>query len=156
MNDNGGSRHLQRMRTISRVMDEAFRVPGTRLRFGLDGLVGMIPGLGDALGAGVAVYGLIAARRLGAPASVLARMAGNILLDSLVGAVPVAGDVFDFAFKSNRRNLRLLERYELQPGRTRRASRGVLAAAVALVVLALIGALALAIWAGSALWSGLR
>jgi HAMP domain-containing protein len=143
--------HLRRLRTITRVMDEAFRVPGTRFRFGLDGLAGFIPGLGDAITAGIAGYALLAAARTGAPLSVLARMAGNILLDTLAGTVPVLGDVFDLGFKANRRNLRILEQYANAPEHTRRASRGMLAAAAGLVALVIVGAIALAVWAGSVL-----
>jgi len=152
----GDGVHLRRLRTITRVMDEAFRVPGTRFRFGLDGLAGLIPGLGDALTATISAYALLAAARTGAPKSVLGRMAGNILLDTLVGAVPLLGDGFDFAFKANRRNLRILEQYAAAPARTRRASRGMLAAAAGVVVLVIVGAVALAIWAGNGLLALLR
>lgn len=140
--------HLRRLRAITRVMDEAVRIPGTRFRFGLDGLAGLIPGVGDALTAGISGYALLAAARTGAPASVLARMAGNILLDTIVGAVPVLGDLFDLGFKANRRNLRILERFAAAPGPTRKASRGVLAAAAAVVLLIIVGAVSLALWTG--------
>jgi hypothetical protein len=144
-------RHVERLRAITRVMDEAVRIPGTRFRFGLDGLAGLIPGVGDALTAAVSGYALIAAARTGAPASVITRMAGNILLDSLVGAVPVLGDVFDFAFKANRRNLRLLEQYTAAPTPTRRTSRGVVALLIGLLALVIIGAIALAVVIGAAI-----
>jgi len=143
--------HLNRLRAITRVMDDAIRIPGTRFRFGLDGLAGLIPGVGDALTAGISCYALLAAARTGAPASVLLRMAGNILIDTLVGAIPVVGDVFDFGFRANRRNLRILEHYATAPGHTRNASRGLLAAAAGLVLLILAGAASLAIWVGRTL-----
>lgn len=92
-------------------MDSALPVPGTRWRVGLDSLVGLIPGIGDAAGFAVSGYALLEARRLGAPTSLLLRMALNIAVDALVGAVPLLGDVFDAGFKANRRNLRLLERH---------------------------------------------
>jgi hypothetical protein len=85
-------------------------VPGTNWRFGLDGIVGLIPGVGDAAGTLVSLYILAEAWRLGVRKRTLARVAGNIALDSLFGAVPVAGDLFDFIWKSNARNLRLIER----------------------------------------------
>ncbi|HSJ13257.1 MAG TPA: DUF4112 domain-containing protein [Longimicrobiales bacterium] len=138
-------RELTRLRAITRVMDEAIGLPGTRFRIGLDGLLGLVPGVGDALAAGIAGYALLAATRLGAPRSVLARMAGNIALDTLVGAIPVLGDLFDFAFKANRRNLRTLEHFLAQPERTRRASRGLIIATVAALVALLVLVLALAI-----------
>lgn len=148
--------HVRRLRTIARVLDDAFRVPGTRFRFGLDGLIGLIPGVGDALTAGVSAYALYAAAAEGAPASVLARMAGNILLDTLLGAVPVLGDLFDFGFKSNRRNLRLLEQFTAAPARTRRSSRGWLMVAAGMGVLMLVGAVALMVWVGGAVLSRFR
>jgi len=151
MNSDDQQTHLRRLRTITRVLDEAVRIPGTRFRFGLDGLAGLIPGIGDALTAAISGYALLAATRTGAPASVIARMAGNILLDTIVGAVPVLGDLFDFVFKANRRNLRLLEQYTAAPARTRTGSRVALAAAITFIGLTIIGAVALAIWTGNAL-----
>ncbi len=91
-------------------MDSRFHVPGTNWRFGLDGLVGLIPGIGDAAGTLVSLYILAEAWRLGVRKRTIGRMIGNIALDSLIGAVPVAGDLFDFVWQSNARNLRLIER----------------------------------------------
>lgn len=138
-------RELTRLRAITRVMDEAVGVPGTRFRIGLDGLLGLFPGIGDALSAGVAGYAILAAARLGAPKSVIARMAGNVVLDTIVGAIPVLGDLFDFGFKANRRNLRALEHYLAEPVHARRSSRALVAGtAIALIlVLVLIVTLAL-------------
>jgi Domain of unknown function (DUF4112) len=104
---------------LVRLMDDGFRVPGTQLRFGLDALLGLLlPGVGDALGA-VSTLSLFAlALRRGVPRVVLLRMALNTGADALIGAVPVLGDVFDVGWKSNRRNLRLIESAsaELTPG----------------------------------------
>jgi hypothetical protein len=143
MNDSG--RELQRLRALTRIMDEAVGIPGTRFRIGLDGLLGLIPGVGDALSAGIAGYAVIAAARLGAPRSVLARMAGNIALDTLAGAVPLLGDLFDFGFKANRRNLRTLESFLAEPQRTRRSSRALLIGTVAGLIGVLVVVVALAI-----------
>jgi hypothetical protein len=101
---------LRELETLARLLDEQFRIPGTSIRFGLDALVGLVPGLGDIATALVSLYVVARARDLGAPAGVLALMVGNILIDMTVGAVPVLGDVFDIAFKANRRNLELLRR----------------------------------------------
>lgn len=138
-------RELARLRTITRVMDEAIGLPGTRFRIGLDGLLGLIPGVGDALSAGIAGYAIIAAARLGAPRSVLARMAGNVVLDTLAGAIPLLGDVFDFGFKANRRNLRTLESFLAEPQRTRRSSRALVIGTGAALVAVLVVVVALAI-----------
>lgn len=101
---------LRDIETLARLLDDQFRIPGTSIRFGLDGLIGLVPGLGDVATTLVSLYVVARARDLGVPASVLALMVGNILLDMTVGAVPVLGDVFDVAFKANRRNLGLLQR----------------------------------------------
>lgn len=133
-------RTLQRVRALSRVLDDLVRIPGTRFRFGLDPLIGLVPGLGDAAGAVFAGIILLAGVRLGAPPIVLLRMAGNVALDAVVGAIPVAGDVFDFGFKANRRNLALLERYERAPGSVTWRSRLLFLALVLLVLALLAGA----------------
>lgn len=99
---------LKRLDALVRLLDEAFRIPGTKYRIGLDGLLGFVPGLGDLIGAALASYVLKEAARLGASKTTLARMAGNIALDMALGAVPLVGDLFDVAFKANRRNYKLL------------------------------------------------
>lgn len=104
----------QRRRTLARIerltvlMDSSLRVPGTSFRVGLDPLIGLIPGIGDAAGMIISAYPLFEARRLGVPAHTLARMSLNLLADAAIGAIPLVGDLFDFTFKANRRNLRLL------------------------------------------------
>jgi hypothetical protein len=95
---------------LARLMDESIRLPGG-YRIGLDGLVGLVPGIGDAVGAVVSLYLVGRAAKLGAPRSAVARMLGNVGLETLVGAVPIVGDAFDFAFKANRRNVRILRRW---------------------------------------------
>jgi len=95
---------------LVRLMDDGFRVPGTQLRFGLDALMGLVfPGVGDALGAASTLSLFVLALRRGLPRVVLLRMALNVGADALIGAVPVLGDLFDFGFKANRKNLRLIE-----------------------------------------------
>ena len=102
---------VRRLNRFAYMLDEQFRVPGTNFRVGLDGVVGLIPGIGDTATALLASYALVEGYRLGVPNSLIARMAANIGLDWLVGSVPVAGDLFDFAFKANRRNVDLLIRH---------------------------------------------
>ena len=123
-------------------LDAGIRIPGTNLRFGLDPILGLIPGAGDAAGAVLAGWILVEAIRLGASRATVLRIAGNIALDAAVGAVPLLGDIFDFAWKANLRNVALLERHLEAPERAERADRtfvllvvfGVLALAVGLVV----------------------
>ncbi|WP_366657783.1 DUF4112 domain-containing protein [Fodinicurvata sp. EGI_FJ10296] len=105
------ARRLRRLQSLARVMDSAVSVPGTRWRVGLDPIIGLVPGIGDAAGLAVSAYGLIEARRLGIPKSLMLRMMANIGIDAAVGAIPLFGDLFDAGFKANIRNLRLIERH---------------------------------------------
>jgi hypothetical protein len=132
------NRGLARYAVLTNLLDQAFRVPGTRFRFGLDAIIGLVPGAGDIVGALLGLYGVWVARQLGAPSSLLTRMLGNIAVDAVAGAVPIVGDLFDFAYKPHVRNLVLMERWLLQPHDVRRRSRLMLilipAALLAIVV----------------------
>jgi len=105
---------------IAHWMDEAFRVPGTDIRFGLDPVLGLIPGIGDTGTAIVTVYLIGKARTLGAPFSIVLCMLWNLMLDWLVGTVPLVGDIFDVGFRANRRNVELIKRHlaelDIPPG----------------------------------------
>src|SRR5688572_21950714 len=114
---------VEHLRALSRLLDTAFVIPGTRYRFGLDALIGLVPGLGDAVSAVFSSYLVLQASRLGAPRSVVTRMIANIALDTLVGWVPILGDLFDVAWKSNVRNMALLEEHLQQPSAARAGSR---------------------------------
>ena len=106
-----GRRDLERLRLVAQLFDRAFAIPGTKWRFGLDALFGLVPGLGDVAGAMVGVYALRVARNLGAPSEIQLHMLTNIALDAVVGMVPLLGDIFDFAFQAQTRNLALLEKW---------------------------------------------
>jgi hypothetical protein len=95
----------------SRILDEAFGIPATKVRFGLDPLIGMLPVVGDLLSFAISASMVVAVVRQGVSLSVLFQMLGNILIDYLVGLLPFLGDFFDFAFKANKRNLALLQEY---------------------------------------------
>jgi hypothetical protein len=129
---------LDHLAVLSHLMDRAFRVPGTRWHFGLDALIGLIPGLGDAVGSLIGAYSLWIARRLGAPGAVQARMVLNLAVDGIVGLVPLLGDLFDFAFKAHSRNHALLAKWMQSPHQTRRSSWAVLVLGT-VVLLALLG-----------------
>lgn len=118
---------VEQLHGLARVLDSAFAIPGTRFRFGLDALIGLIPGVGDLIGAGLSAFILVQAARLGVPRSVMLRMGWNVAVETVLGAVPLAGDLFDAAYKANNRNIRLLDRYLATPADTRRASRWVVA-----------------------------
>lgn len=155
MTDTGTARvELRRMQRFARLLDSSIRLPGG-YRIGWDGLIGLVPGIGDAVGAALSAYLVIRAARVGASTATLAKMMLNILLEAVLGAVPLLGDVMDFTWKANERNMRLL-RTQLDrqpagggaPGRLAGAAvfilSAFLAALVALLVLALRLLLALA------------
>jgi hypothetical protein len=98
----------RRLERFARWSDDVFRIPGTSIRIGLEPLVGLIPGVGDAAGLIVSVYVPIEAWRQGAPGRLIGKMLGIIAVDALAGTVPVVGDVFDVAYRANRRNVDLL------------------------------------------------
>ena len=102
------AKQLQRLQKLARAMDTAWGIPFTRIRFGMDSVLGLVPGAGDAIGFGMSAYAIILAHRLGAPKGLLLRMLANAAVDAGLGTIPVAGDIFDLFFKSNTRNLKFL------------------------------------------------
>jgi len=102
---------------IEILLDEAFRIPGTRIRFGLDGIIGLVPGLGDVLAGILSLVIPLAAWIRGVPYVTIVRMAVNLGIGVLVGTIPIFGDAFDIAWKANRRNYRLLSRHIGEPRR---------------------------------------
>ncbi len=101
-------RRLKRLSGIARLMDTAIGIPGTRIRFGADSIMGLVPLIGDGAGALVGLYIVNEARRLGVPRKKLIRMVGNVAADSVIGSFPLIGDVFDVYFKSHRRNVHMI------------------------------------------------
>jgi len=110
-------------RRLARLLDSEFRVPGTRMRFGVDGLLGLVPGVGDAAGLALSSYVVLQAIGLGARGATVARMVANVAIDAVFGVVPVLGWAFDFWFKANNRNIALLERHGIDPEGTAEWSR---------------------------------
>ena len=113
----------KKLERLAWLLDSSIRIPGLNARFGIDGLIGLIPGVGDAIGALISSVVISEAARMGAPKVVLLKMAVNVAIDALVGIVPVLGDLFDFVWKANQRNVRLLNRYLDHPRETVVASR---------------------------------
>ena len=95
---------------LSHLLDDFLRIPGTQIRFGLDGIIGLIPGIGDIIGAMASWIIILAAWLRGVPRITLARMLANVAIETIIGTVPILGDAFDIAWKANRRNYALLER----------------------------------------------
>jgi len=102
---------LKNIEILARLMDNQFSIPGTRIRFGFDSLIGLIPGAGDLATFGVSGYMLWIMAQNGASGFLLARMVLNILIDTVVGVVPLIGDIFDIAFKANMRNMKLMKEH---------------------------------------------
>jgi hypothetical protein len=119
-------RELERLRALSRVLDSAIGIPGTRYRFGLDAIIGLVPGIGDAIGAVFSIYIVFQAARLGVPKATLARMIANVGVDTVVGEIPLLGDLFDVGFRSNIKNLSLIEQHVQRPTPAKAQSRRVL------------------------------
>jgi hypothetical protein len=99
---------LRRVRTVSTLLDDAIRVPGTKIRFGLDPIIGLVPGIGDVLSTALSLYVVFEAIRAGVPKSLLAKMLALIAADAIVGAIPLVGPVVDAAWKANEWNVSLL------------------------------------------------
>ena len=131
---------------VARLMDSQFRLPGTRFRFGLDPLLGLVPIVGDLSSTAVSVVLLLTMLRHGASGAVVVRMALNILIDTVVGAIPILGNVFDFTFKSNERNVALLRRHYAQ-GQQAGSGKGL----VLLLILGFVVVFGLVAWGSWAL-----
>ena len=119
MIENTEDQALRRLEALARLMDNAFVVPGTDVRFGLDGIIGLVPGVGDVISGIVSSYLIWEARRLGVSKWILGRMMANTLLDTTIGAIPLAGDVFDVMFRANVKNMALLRRRLERKGASR-------------------------------------
>jgi hypothetical protein len=111
---NTTNKELKSVELLARLMDSQFKIPGTRFRFGLDPLIGLIPGLGDFTGLLFSGYMILICARNGASGFLLARMVLNILIDACIGAIPLVGDLFDFAYKANNRNLKLMHEHYIE------------------------------------------
>jgi Domain of unknown function (DUF4112) len=102
---------LARLDAVAKLLDVAFILPGTKIRYGIDGIIGLIPVVGDIIATALSLWLVREARALGAPWHVTARMLGNVAIQGVVGSVPVAGDAFDVLFRANMRNVRILRRW---------------------------------------------
>jgi hypothetical protein len=123
---------------LALIMDEFLRVPGTQFRFGLDPLIGLVPGIGDTGSALVSAFALIQAVRVGVPKILLARMSLNILINEIVGIVPIVGDAFSFWFKSNARNYQIIKEHLGAPRVSRRGD-WIFVIAVLVLLAAIVG-----------------
>lgn len=136
-------RRVEALRRWAGLLDSAFGIPGTRVRFGVDAILGLVPGLGDAFSGVFSLILIVHAARLGLPRIVLARMGANVLIDVLIGVIPLAGDLFDVAWKANLRNVALVERFV---GGGRRSATSADYLFVGGLVLVLLLALVIPLW----------
>ena len=118
---------------ITHLMDSKFRVPGTQFRFGIDPILGLIPGLGDATSLAISGSLIYYMAKFGASKKLVYMMIGNVVLDATIGSIPILGNIFDFTYKANQRNIRMLRRYH-QEGKYRGSGKGVLLTIVAVFV----------------------
>jgi hypothetical protein len=150
--DSALPRDLVTLRRFAFLMDQAFPIPGTNIRVGLDAVLGLIPGIGDVIGAILSTWIIAGALRHRVPARVIVRMVLNVAIDLVFGAVPVAGDVFDFLYEENMKNMRLLEKYRDRRRPPRSASQiaftlGAIITFLVLFALVLFaGMIALVLW----------
>ena len=133
-------------RWLALIMDNFLRVPGTNFRFGLDPIMGLLPGLGDTGSAVISAMALIAAARRGLPKILLARMSLNILINEVVGIIPILGDAFSFWFKSNARNYDLLRKHTAAPRRSTTSDWIFVAGVLGALFLILVVSLAFSFW----------
>ncbi len=131
---------LAGMDSLAKLMDAQFKIPGTNIRFGLDALIGLVPGAGDFATFLVSGYMMLTLAKNGASGFVLARMALNVIIDSLIGAIPILGDIFDVAFRANTRNMQLMHEHYVE-GR-HRGSAWKIIIPVMLILLLLTGFIA--------------
>lgn len=124
------------------LLDNSIKIPGTSWKIGLDGILGLIPGIGDLAAGGLSTYILYQAVKMRVPRAIIARMGLNVLLESVIGVIPIFGDLFDFVFKANQRNVDLMRKYVLNPRETTRQSTLTL---IALVVFFFV-VLGLMVW----------
>jgi hypothetical protein len=131
---------------LALIMDDLLRLPGTNFRFGLDPLLGLLPGIGDTTSAFVSALALIHAAGLGVPRILLARMSLNILINEVIGIIPVLGDAFSFWFKSNVRNYDLLKNHVSRPGLSKRSDWIFVVAVLAILLFVVVIGIAVSFW----------
>ena len=132
---------------LAKLMDAQFSIPGTGLRFGLDGILGLIPGVGDLSTMAVSGYMISIMAKNGASGALVARMVINVIIDAIIGAIPFVGDIFDFGWKANTKNVRLMQEHYVE-GRHRGGAWRVLLPALLIMILIVAGI----IWVAVQLW----
>ncbi len=135
-------RRVEGLRRLGYLLDNSIPIPGTRFRIGWDAIIGLVPGIGDLAGGALSLYIILQSARLGIPRALLGRMAWNVAVETVVGTVPLLGDLFDAGYKANLRNLTLLQQHIEEPRESRQASRRfalLLAGGLVLLIAAVVG-----------------
>ncbi|MGD1920931.1 MAG: DUF4112 domain-containing protein [Pleurocapsa sp.] len=143
---------INKLRRISRVLDNAITIPGTKISFGLDPILGLLPGGGDTITGGLSAYIVVEAARMGLPREILGQMVGNILLDSFAGTIPILGDLFDVGWKSNVKNIELLEKH-LEISETKEANPLFIIALILLLIVIVLGFAAITFFSVRFFWN---
>ncbi|MCT7972394.1 DUF4112 domain-containing protein [Laspinema olomoucense] len=146
---------LKRLRSLSHLLDSAIRIPGTPFRFGLDPILGLLPAGGDIAGALLSAYIIFSAAQLGVPRESLVKMVSNILLETLIGTVPIVGDVFDATWKANVRNMELLETHLDAPTSDKKADTLFIVLLLGGLMVAVLAIVGVGIWILSSIISAL-
>jgi len=152
--DDAASR-INRVRVLAKLLDNSISIPGTRWKFGFDAIIGLVPVVGDMIGAVLSGYIVLEAARAEVPSFTLARMLVNVGIDALLGSVPAVGDVFDAVWKANMKNVSLLEHHLNAGGavnREKRKATGAIVLAVIVLLLILAAGLAFGIFTARLLW----
>lgn len=134
---------LRNLNALARLMDAKFRIPGTSIRFGLDAVIGLVPGIGDLVSLVISGYIVSSAAKIGASRYVMARMVLNTGIDAIVGAIPILGDIFDVGFRANQKNMRLLQQH-INENRHRGSANKVIMPVVIVLLALLLGL----VWVG--------
>lgn len=149
--DKPNSKHYK-SRKFAELLDHWFTIPGTKIKVGLDPILGLVTGIGDLAGASLSVYFMFYATRLGAKTSVLLRMFMNIMADMIIGMIPILGDLFDVAWKANLRNAKLLEELQISPEELEKESTVFMWVLFSTLVLILIGVISAIGWVVVKVW----
>lgn len=144
-----------RSRKFAELLDSWFTIPGTKIKVGLDPILGLVTGIGDLAGASLSIYFMFYATRLGAKTSVLLRMFMNILADLIIGMIPILGDLFDVAWKANLRNAKLLEELQKSPDELEKESTVLMWILFTTLVLILMGVIIAIVWAIYQIWNSI-
>jgi hypothetical protein len=150
------SNRVNRLRRLSHLLDNAIPIPGTGYRIGIDPILGFLPGGGDTVAGALGAYIIIEAARMGIPRQVVGQMVGNIILDSLLGIVPVLGDFFDVGWKANVRNIALLEKHLHFTRHNRKSDRLFVIGLIIFLTATVFGFATLTVVMVSSLWNAIR